>query len=105
MVDFDTVLPVPALLSKILTHDNIVLIAAAQNPIRRFRVAWQIVLPNVFYILTAIQRRPEKTCHVAAAQEPQSYTDLLNTEAHARPYVTAFVEQAAEPIAVARPCF
>jgi hypothetical protein len=101
MVDFDTVFPVPTLLPEVFTYDHIVLIAAAQNPVRRFRVAWQVVLPHIFNILTTVERRPEKTCHVAAAQEPQSYTDLLYAEAHARPYMPPFVEQATEPVAVA----
>ena len=101
MVDFDTVFPVPTLLPEVFTYDHIVLIAAAQNPVRRFRVAWQVVLPHIFNILTTVERRAEKTCHVAAAQEPQSYTDLLYAETHAGSNVSPFVEQTTQPVAVA----
>ena len=101
MVDFDTVFPVPTLLPEVFTHDHVVFVAAVQYPIRRFTVARQVVLSNVFHILPTVERRAEKTCHVAAAQEPQSYTDLLYAEAHARPYMPPFVEQATEPVAVA----
>jgi len=78
-----------------------VFVAAVEYPISRLCVAWQVVLSNVFDILSTVQRRTEKTCDITAAQKSKPDSNLLNTKANAGPNVSALVEETTQPVAVA----